>query len=131
LGTDQDDDELTHHEKDELFNLHLGKTRDHKYLVLALGSIETTENHILEADLAHETFRLIHPREKGLRYYLDHHEGTFYIVTNSDDSKNNKIMTTSISNPEKENWKEYLPHRSDVKIDGADLFMRGKTVYEQ
>jgi len=131
LGTSQDDDELTHHEKNELFNLHLGKTRDHKYLVLALGSIETTENHILEADLAHETFRLIHPRETGLRYYLDHREGTFYIVTNADDSKNNKIMTTPTINPEKEHWEEYLPHRVDVKIDGADLFKEYMVVYER
>lgn len=131
LGTSQNDDELTHHEKDELFNLYLGKTRDHKYLVLALGSIETTENHILEAGRPYDKFRLIHPRETGLRYYLDHHEGTFYIVTNTDDSKNNKIMTTPTINPEKGHWKEYIPHTADVKIDGADLFKKYMVVYER
>jgi oligopeptidase B len=131
LGTNQDDDELIHHEEDELFNLYLGKTRDHKYFVLTLGSIETTESHILEADSPHEKFSLIHPRETGLRYYLDHHEGTFYIVTNADDSKNNKIMATPTINPEKGHWKEYIPHRADVKIDGADLFKKYMVVYER
>ncbi|MCW4048611.1 MAG: S9 family peptidase [Candidatus Bathyarchaeota archaeon] len=131
LGSEQSDDALIFHEEDELFSLGLGKTRDHRYLLLGLGSIETSEVHVLDADEPLSEFRLVEPREKGLRYSIDHRDGLFYLVTNLDDSKNNRVMTVDPREPGKAGWRDMIPHRSEVKVDGLDLFAGHMVVYER
>ncbi|HUV53611.1 MAG TPA: S9 family peptidase [Candidatus Krumholzibacteriaceae bacterium] len=131
LGTTQGEDELVYHEEDKLFSLSLSKTRDKRYLLLGLGSMETTEVHLIDADDPRGMPRVIHPREKGLRYYPDHRGGYLYIVTNHGGAKNNKVVKVDAVNPGIEGWETYIPHRPDVKIDGVDLFEGHMAVYER
>ncbi len=131
LGSAQGEDELIYHEEDKLFNLGLSKTRDDRYLLLGLGSMETTEVHLMDADDPGGMPRVIHPREKGLRYYPDHRGGCLYIVTNQGGAKNNKVVKADAGDPGIEGWETYIPHRPDVKIDDVDLFEGHMVVYER
>src|SRR5260370_2583169 len=74
--------DLLYDEKDELYDIEIGKTRDRKYLVLEIDSKDTSEARYLSAARAQDNFAVFLPREKKHRYYLDHREGTFYIRTN-------------------------------------------------
>ena len=69
-------------EKDELYDIEIGKTRDRKYLFLQSEAKDTTEARYLRADRPADRFTVFLPREKGHRYYMDHREGLFYIRTN-------------------------------------------------
>jgi oligopeptidase B len=64
---------------------------------------------------------VILPREKDHEYYPDHHGGQFYIRTN-DGAKNFRIVTAPVNDPQKQNWKEFVPHRSDVLLEEMDFF---------
>ena len=130
LGTDPNEDILIYHEKDDAFWLYISRTKSKEYLIMDLGSHITSEVHYLKADRPTDNFKLIHPRQHEMEYYIDHHGDKFYIMTN-DNAKNFKLMEVSVQNPSKKNWKEVIPHRDSIKIDGFDVFKEHLVVYER
>ena len=131
LGSPQSEDELLYHEEDRLFSLGVSKTRDRRYLLMGLTSMETTEYHLLDAGDASATPRVVKCREKGLRYYPAHRGGVLYMVTNHGGAKNNKVVTVEAEALGLDGWETYIPHRPDVKIDDIDLFEEYMVVYER
>jgi len=130
LGSNPIDDELIYHEKDQAYYLDISKTRSKTYLLMTLGSNTTTEVRYLKADNPAGEFKVIHPRQHETEYYISHHGDKFYICTN-DNAKNFKLMEAPVSNPSHKNWKEVIPHRDSVKIDGVDAFKNHMVVYER
>ena len=113
-------DEL-YNEKDELYDIYLGKTRDLKYLVLQIEAKDTSEVRYLRADRPADPFTTLLPREKAHRYYLDHREGLFYIRTNKP-GRNFAIVTAPPNDPSPKNWKTFIAHRDRVRLQDIDLF---------
>ena len=130
LGDDPKNDVLVHHETDERFHVSLDKTRSRKYVLLELASQITSEVRVLDADQPTGAFAVIHPRQQGMEYNVEHHGDDFYIVTNVN-AINFKLMKAPISSPSKGNWVEVIPHRIDVKLDGVDAFQDHLAVYER
>jgi oligopeptidase B len=130
LGTDQSEDVLLYHEKDEMFYLELSKTRSMAYLLIDLESKTTSEVRYLNADNTEESLQVVHPRQHGMEYDVDHRGEKFYIVTN-DGARNFRLMTAPVTDPSKGNWREIVPHRESVKIDKVDLFENHLVVYER
>jgi oligopeptidase B len=119
LGADKF--EPLYEEKDELYDIGVGKTRDKKFLLLEIEAKDTTEVRYLRADQPQGAFAVFLPRLKKHRYYVDHREGLFYIRTNKE-AKNFKVMTAPDSDPAQKNWKPFLAHRENVLVSGIDLF---------
>jgi oligopeptidase B len=113
--------EEIYNEKDELYDIGVGKTRDLKYISLQIEAKDTSEIRYLAADHPAEPFRLLLPREKGHRYYLDHRDGLFYIRTNKP-GHNFAVVTAPVTDPSPKNWKTFLPHRENVRLQDLDLF---------
>ncbi|MFQ6002712.1 MAG: oligopeptidase B, partial [Candidatus Zixiibacteriota bacterium] len=130
LGTPQKEDKMVYHEKDEAFFVYLSKTRSKKYFIMTSESQTTTEVWYLEADFPEDNFKVIHPRQHKMEYYIAHRGDKFYILTN-DQAKNFRLMEASVTDPSKKNWKELIPHRDSVKIDGMDAFENHLVVYER
>jgi len=119
IGTDKSD--LVYEDKDELFDVYGGRTRDRKMILIASGSKTSTEYRYIPADKPQEAPKVILPREPEHEYSVDHRDGLFYIRTNLG-AKNFRLVTAPVSDPSKKNWKEVVPHRPAVKIDDIDLF---------
>jgi oligopeptidase B len=130
VGTGRENDVLVYHEPDEAFWLELKKTKSEKYLLMALGSETTREVHFLGADNPTGEFKIIHPRQQGMRYWIDHRGNEFFIMTD-DDAKNYRIMVTPASRPGKKNWAEFVPHSDSAKIDKFELFSQYLVLYER
>ena len=113
--------EEIYNDKDELYDVYLGKTRDRKYLFLQSEAKDTSEARYLRADRPADNFAMFLPREKGHRYYLDHREGTFYIRTNRL-GRNFAVMTAPDSDPALKNWTVFLAHRADTRVQDIDVF---------
>jgi oligopeptidase B len=122
--------EPVYDEKDELYDIDLGKTRDRQYLVLNIESKDTTEARYLRAAHPADAFAVFLPREKKHRYYLDHREGTFYIKTNKP-GKNFAIVTAAENDPNPKNWKTFVAQRDDVLVQDIDLFRDFAVVVEK
>ncbi len=113
--------ELVFEEKDELYRMGVGRTKDHKYLLLECQSTDTWEARYLGSGQPKGAFKVLLPREKGHKYDLEHREGLFYIRTNKD-AKNFKIVTAPVATPGPKHWTTFLPHRPDVLLEGLDIF---------
>ncbi|HWT00406.1 MAG TPA: S9 family peptidase [Pyrinomonadaceae bacterium] len=119
IGTEKSD--LIYEDKDELFDVYGGRTRDRKMILIASGSKTSTEYRYVPADKPTEAPKVILAREPDHEYSVDHRDGLFYIRTNQG-AKNFRLVTAPVSEPSKKNWKEVVPHRPAVKIDDLDLF---------
>jgi len=119
VGSDRSD--LVYEEKDVLFDVGIGRSRDRK--MLFIGSVAKTmrEYRYLPADNPTGEFRLISPRREGHEYSADFNDGEFFITTNKD-AENFKVVRAPFSDPSEKNWKDFIPHNPAVKIDGIDFF---------
>jgi len=130
LGTSQDDDVLVFHEKDETFNIGVGKSKSDAFI--AIYSIQTlsTEVRVLDANTPNGKWNVIQPREKNLEYSIDHYGDHFYIRTNLD-AKNFRLVKTPVNATTKDNWVDVIPHRENVFLQGFDLFSNHLVVQER
>ncbi|MGQ0762172.1 MAG: S9 family peptidase [Acidobacteriota bacterium] len=119
LGTDKY--ELIYEEKDELFDIGVGKTRDNAVIVLGSYSKTSTEGRYIPANNPNAEWKIIIPRQKDHEYDVDHRNGLFYIRTNKG-AKNFRVVTAPVSDPSEKNWKEFVAHRPAVKVDNIDTF---------
>ncbi len=113
--------EPVYEEKDELYDVGLGKTRDRQFLLLGIEAKDTSEMRYLRADHPESGFAVMAPRRSGHRYYADHREGLFYIRTNRD-GINFSVATAPDTDPAEKNWTAWLPQRPDVLLSDIDLF---------
>ncbi len=119
VGTDTTD--LVYDEKDELFDIDLSRTRDRAILVLQIAAKTSTEARFIPASNPAAPLTIVEPREPGHEYDIDHRGDLFYIRSNKG-AKNFRVVTAPVAHPSQANWKELLPHRPDVKIEGIDAF---------
>ncbi len=108
-------------EKDEMFSVEVHKTKSDKYIVINSESTLTSESRIMDADKPENGFRVFYPREKNVLYEVDHKGDKFYIVTNWE-AQNFRLMESPLDKTGKQNWKEVIPHRTDVLLQGMELF---------
>jgi len=119
LGTDKYD--LLYEEKDELFDIGVGKTRDNAVIMLGAYSKTSTEARYIPANNPNADWKIIIPRQKDHEYDVDHRNDVFYIRTNKG-AKNFRVVTAPVSDPSEKNWKEFVAHRPAVKVESVDMF---------
>lgn len=119
---DSTEDELVFQEGDDTFGVAVYKSKSRKYIIIACYSTLTNEYHILNADTPEGKFKVFQPRIRGLEYSISHYDNHFYILTNKDKATNFKLMKTSESNTNIQNWTEVISHRENVLIEGIDIF---------
>ncbi|HYC36689.1 MAG TPA: S9 family peptidase [Usitatibacter sp.] len=113
--------ELVYEEADELFDIGVGTTRSDAFVVLGISSKDTSEMRVLRSNDPAGEFRIVEKRRKGHEYYLDHHEGEFYIRTN-DAGRNFRLVRAPVADPAKKHWREVVAHRPLVMLEEIDLF---------
>jgi oligopeptidase B len=114
-------DELVYEEADELFDIGVGDTRSEAFVVLSIASKDTSEMRVLRSNDPRGDFHVVEKRRKGHEYYLDHHEGQFYIRTN-DTGPNFRLVMAPVADPQKKHWHEVVAHRPLVMLEEIDLF---------
>lgn len=127
LGTDKND--LVFEEKDELFDIGVGRSLDKAMILLGAYSKTSNEFRYLPAETPNAPFKIVLPRQPDHEYDVDHRGSLFYIRTNKG-AKNFRIVTAPVSDPSEANWKEFVVHRPAVKVDGIDLFADHAAVSE-
>jgi oligopeptidase B len=121
LGDSAANDVVIYEEKDERFNLGVGKTRDNEYLLMEAGSHTTSECRFLSAKTPEGEFQMIAPRVDEQEYSVDHRNGLFYVRTN-DVGKNFRVVTTKVETPGREFWNELIPVDVKAPLEDYDVF---------
>jgi oligopeptidase B len=130
LGTDASADTLVLQEDDDRFFASVSGTRSGALILVALESKVTSEVWMLPADRPDADAVVVEPRRQGHEYSVEHHGDSLYIVSN-DDAVNFRLMQASVGAPQRASWREVVPHRDDVKLDGVDAFAAHLALYER
>lgn len=113
--------DLAFEEKDVLFNLGVGRSRDKKILFLTSHAKTMREARYLPADMPMGEWKTVLPRQVNHEYAVDHYNGEFYITTNKN-AENFRVVRAPLSDPNEKNWKDFIAHNPAIKIDGVDFF---------
>jgi oligopeptidase B len=130
LGTDPADDKLVFEETDDTFRCYVYKAKSKKYVMIRSAHTLSTEHRYVDADDPGGEFKVFLPRKKEHEYWLDHYKDHFYVVTN-DQAKNFRLMMTPVDQTGQEHWKELIPHRKDVLLQGIEIFRDHLVVIER
>ncbi|REJ77702.1 MAG: S9 family peptidase [Acidobacteria bacterium] len=112
---------LIYEEKDVLFNIYAGRTRDGKYIFLDSNAKTMDEYRYVPADKPAAEPVVVLAREEGHEYSVDHYEGDFYITTNRD-AENYRVVKVPVEDLSQSGWQDFIPHNPDIMIEGIDFF---------
>ncbi|MFN7602613.1 MAG: S9 family peptidase [Bacteroidota bacterium] len=121
LGMPAASDVLIFEEKDETLSCYIGKSRSKKYLMVQSGRTDASMARYMEIDNSKSKLTEFAPIQDNVQYSIDHINGKFYIRTN-ENAKNYRLAVVEDANPKKENWKDLVPNREDVFLEGFELF---------
>ena len=126
LGTPQSADQLVYGGTDTEKRRYVGGyvTEDDRYLLIT-GSESTSGNELSIVDLQDPSGKIM-PIITGFdsdSYVIENEGSKLYIVTNLD-APNKRVVTVDVSNPEPENWVDFIPETENVlsPSTGAGFF---------
>ncbi len=122
IGTPVETDVLVHEEKDPGFFMSCGKSQSGDWIVIDCHDHQTSECWLIPANDPAAKPRLIAKRETGHEYSVDEGGGLLYILTNSDDAEDFRIVTAPATDPGQENWMDLVPHKAGTLIIDMAVF---------
>jgi oligopeptidase B len=128
IGTDVHD--LVYEERDEAFDLAVGRSLDRQVLFFGAFAKTSSEQRFLRADDPAGEFRLIQPREPDHEYDADHYQGRLYIRTNRG-AKNFRVVSAPLDQPGEAAWTPFIDHDPAIRIGGVTFFARHAVVSER
>ena len=131
LGTPRESDVQVYEEKDDAFHTSVHTTRSRKYVVISMGSTDSSEIRLVRADDPDAEPAIFLPREDHHEYRIRHIEGMFYVLTNWQ-AKNFRLMKVKEEDiGDKSHWQEVIPHRPDVLLQDVEIFTNYLVVNER
>lgn len=122
LGQPAASDATVYEEKDKTNYIGVGKSKNGEHIMIYTGGTLSSEIWILDANKPRESFKVFQPRIKDVLYSVVPLADRFLILTNDEGAQNFKVMETPLDKTGKENWKEFIAHRSDVLVSDIDEF---------
>jgi oligopeptidase B len=130
LGTHPDRDELVYEEADSTFSCAVYRTKSKKFIMVVSSQTLSSEYRYLDADKPGGAWTVVLPREREHEYQVDHYRDHFYIRTN-DRAKNFRLVKTAVGRTARSHWKEVIPHRDNVLLEGFEIFKDHLVVVER
>jgi oligopeptidase B len=131
IGTDPGQDVVVITEPDDHFFLAVDRSKDGSLLLCQLESKTTTEFLLIDAAQPQAEWRVVEPRRHGVEYSVDHQGGRLLITTNDNDAVNFRLVEAPLDRPGRAQWRELVPHRPDVKLDGVEVFADWLVLHER
>ncbi|MGI8495599.1 MAG: oligopeptidase B, partial [Pyrinomonadaceae bacterium] len=119
IATDKND--LIYEEKDDLFDISVGRSRDRQMIFLTSYAKTMREVRYLPADTPNAEMKVVLPREKDHEYSVDYYNGEFYITTNKN-AVNFRVVKAPVSDSSEKNWHEFIAHNPAIKIEDLNFF---------
>ncbi|MFN4145125.1 MAG: S9 family peptidase [Runella sp.] len=129
----QPEDTLVYEETDDQFYLGLFRMKSKKYIAIVSDQNGVaTEYQLLNASTPTDAFVSFLPRQRGHEYFVEHFEDKFYVRTNLQEATNFKLVETAEYFPtDTTQWKEVIPHRPEVYLEGIEVFRKYLVLQER
>ncbi len=121
LGSDAATDITVYEEKDKSNYIGVGKTKNNKYIFISSQATLSSETKMIDAAKPTAAFVSFEPRMKEVLYDVIPLADKFLIRTNWN-AKNFRLMECPLDKTDSSHWKEVIPHRTDVLLQGVEEF---------
>ncbi len=121
LGAPASEDVLVYAEDDERYWMGLETARDDRFVLIALGSKNTSEVRILDAADPLGEFRVLAPREEGVEYDVEAAGDSLWILHNRTDP-DFELARAPLDSTSAQDWSVVIPARDGVRLTGVDAF---------
>ena len=118
---DQSPDPVLFEEADERFRVAVWRSRSGELLFRGSFSHTTSEVAFRSAFAGREHWEMVARREQDHEYDVSHRKDELLIRTN-DRGRNFRVVRAPLRSPGRNSWKEIVPHRDDVMVEGLDVF---------
>ncbi len=130
LGDDPAGDRLVYEETDPTFSCAVWRSRSKRYVLIGSFQTVTTEVRHLDAEDPEAAPAIFLARERGHEYEIDHYRGRFTIRSNAG-ARNFRLLEADEKRTERAAWRELVPHRDDVLVEGFEIFRDHLVVAER
>lgn len=122
------EDMLLFEEKDKSCCVDITSTKDCQFITINSNSRTSSEVYLMDSADMRAGLQRIREREAGVQYFVEHHYGFFYILTNAplEDGKmvaaNYQLARCSVANIASNKWQSVVQVDGDVTIEDMDIF---------
>ncbi|MBL8271730.1 S9 family peptidase [Steroidobacter sp.] len=109
-------DVLVYEERDPGFNLSITRTASNAFIVIRAANDAMDESWLIPATDPIAAPVVVQPRTPGLQYRVEHWNGKLIVLTDADGALDYKLMTTDVSSPARQYWREWIPARPGTMI---------------
>lgn len=122
LGVDIAMDAVVYEEKDKSNYIGVNKSKNNKYIFIYSQATLSSEIRMIDAAKPNSIFEIFQPRMKDVLYSIIPLPDKFLIRTNKDGAKNFKLMECPLNKTAASDWKDVIPHRTDVLLQSVEEF---------
>ncbi len=130
LGTPSTTDATVYFEKDHSNYIGVNKSKSGKFIFIVSQATMSSEYRVLDANKPGDSFAVFQPRMKDVLYEVTD-EGNKFLVNTNWNAKNFRLMECSYDKTDSASWKEVIPNRPDVLLEGVDEFKDFLVVIER
>ncbi len=121
LGSAAAADVTVYEEKDKSNYIGVGKSKNNRFIFIYSQATLSSETRWIDAATPAATFKIFQPRMKEVLYEVMPLEDKFLIRTNWN-AKNFRLMECTMEATDSSQWKEVIPNRQDVLLQGVEEF---------
>jgi len=114
--------ETVFQEPDGKFYVSIAPLKSRRYVAITLDATTTSEVRLLDADAPSAPPRVLLPRSPDHLYIIDHLDGRFVILTNSNATNFRIVEVADGAEGDPSRWRELIAARSDVLIEDFALY---------
>ncbi|KAJ2855115.1 hypothetical protein GGI22_004254, partial [Coemansia erecta] len=151
IGRSRSEDACVYTETDDECFVDITRTKDKRFHIVNSSALDSSELYIFDSKHDFWTaataaaadddkqnqpsapLTLVRSRQRGVEYFVDHHDGEFVILTNSPkadkDSKKQiadplpfRLVRAPTSHPSSEHWTDLLRVADDERIEDVEIF---------
>uniref|UniRef100_A0A2P2KHY7 Prolyl endopeptidase-like n=1 Tax=Rhizophora mucronata TaxID=61149 RepID=A0A2P2KHY7_RHIMU len=127
MGSDEIHNYPIFTESDSSYCVDITSTKDGKFITVNSNSRTSSEVYVIDATSPFHGMQRVRKRVSGVQYFLEHHSGMFYILTNAPLSENKiwsggnyYLATCQVEHIQSSNWQNILPGE-DVSFQDIDI----------
>lgn len=121
LGKDVKSDAVVYEETDKTNYIGVSKSKNNRFIMIYSQATLSSEIRFIDASKPDAPFRVFQNRMKEILYSVTPVADRFIIRTNLD-AKNFRLMECPLDKTEVSAWKELVPHRPDILLEGVEEF---------
>nr|XP_011462973.1 PREDICTED: prolyl endopeptidase-like isoform X1 [Fragaria vesca subsp. vesca] len=129
LGSDDMDNITVFTENDSSFCVDITSTKDGKFITVNSNSRTSSEVYLIDSTNPLGGLQKVWKRISGVQYFLEHHLGTFYVLTNAPSNESKAwsgegyyLATCSVEDILSSNWQNIILPSEDFTIQDMDMF---------